>query len=152
MRRGFHLRALEPTEAEVQKGVLHLASAHPAVSMLVRTNSGSFCILRPPPGEGGWHALRAQIAAALEAGIFSGSQVGWVRGVPKDYPDSLGQMKTGHAVGLEFKAPGKKAKPGQMEKVQRISQCGGLGAIVESIDQADFLFSAWSRNHGRVAA
>lgn len=142
----FHLRALQPRESEVQNGVLHLAQKHPAVSILVRTNAGSFCILRPPPS--GWAGLRAQIRAAVNAGIFQESQFGWVRGVPRDYPDSLGQMKSGHAVGLEFKAPGGKAKAGQLEKVQRISEHGGLGAIVESIDQADALFSSWGRTRG----
>lgn len=146
-RRGFQLRAIYPTEAQVQAGVLRLAAHHPAVSMLVRTNAGSFCILRPPPGQGGWAALRSQISAAVKAGIFSEAQVGWVRGVPRDYPDSLGQMRSGHAVGLEYKAPGKKAKPGQIEKVERISRHGGLGAVVESIDQADALFNAWDKSH-----
>ena len=131
----------------MQSAVLHLAACHPAVSMLVRTNAGSFCVLRPPAGEGGWAALRSQIAAAVKAGIFSASQIGWVRGVPRDYPDSLGQMTSGHAAGLEFKAPGKKPKPGQLEKVERISKHGGLGAVVESVDQADSLFTAWAKAH-----
>jgi hypothetical protein len=138
------LRAKEPTEAEVLGGVLQLCRAHKGVTIAVRVNCGEFVVLRPPAA--GWGSLRAQLAIAIQAGILSEGQIGWVRGAPADTPDILGVMADGRALALEVKRPGGRIRPGQAALIARIVAAGGLAAVVESVDQADRVLS------GRIGA
>ena len=137
------LRALEPAEREVQAGILRLAGVHRAVEMAVRVNAGDFCIVRPPGGD--WGVLRAQIAACVEAGHLSYGQIGWVRGAPADTPDILGVMADGVALAIEAKRPGGRVRSGQRELITRLAETGACAAVLDNIDHADRLFTAWER-------
>lgn len=152
MAKPFCLRALEPPEADIQSGVLHLAKVHPAVGFLIRTNSGKWVIIRPPfRGPGGFRALREQLDRCFTAGYLRPSQVGWVEGGDANTPDALGMMRTGHTLGLEFKTRKAKPTPGQRSVIELVQDVGACGAVIRDIQEADRLFSAWDRQH-RAAA
>jgi hypothetical protein len=141
------LRALEPREAEVQAGVLRLCAAHPAVAWSMRANAGAGVMVRPPPGPDGWSRLKGQLREAVAAGCLTEAQIGWVRMGPEGCPDILGQMRSGHAFGLELKTPGKKPSVAQRAAITNIRQYGGLGAVVSDIEEANRLFNEWRKNH-----
>ena len=141
----FTLRALEPSESEVQAGILRLAGVHHAVELAVRVNAGDFCIVRPPGGD--WRALGAQITRCVDLGLLARGQIGWVRGAPRDTPDILGVMAGGAALAVEAKRPGGSVRSGQRKLITRLAETGACAAVIDGIDHADKLFTAWGKRH-----
>lgn len=152
-RPGFTLRALQPAERDIQAGVLRLASLHRGVTLAVRANAGGGVVVRPPPGANGWERLHKEIAGARAAGFFAWpNPVAWLRLAPKNTPDVLGVMASGHGMAIEVKKPGGRRDPGQRATIDAVVRAGGLGAFVESVDETNSLFNAWERNHEQIAA
>lgn len=146
------LRALQPRETEIQSGALHLLSMMPhEIAWAMRANAGRWVIVRPPPTANGWRQLHDQIALAVQVGILSSSQVGWVEGGPQGVPDIIGQMaRTGEVLGIEVKRPGKNPTLPQRAFLDGICKNGGAGFVANDIDQLPELIRNW-RNNRRVA-
>ena len=106
--RPFHLRALEPTEAQIQSSILRALKAHPAVGDAWRNNTGAFAI-----GEG--------------------KNKRFVSFGKKGNPDIIGYLTNGRFLGIEVKRPSGKLSPEQKEFIDKAKKGGAVVFVARSV-------------------
>ena len=115
--RAFRLKALEPSEADVQASIRQLLAVHPRVAWHGRINSGKAWL---PSGK---------------VGKFRPVQFHDVPGMS----DLLGQLVDGRLLAIEVKRPSWRQPTDERERLQqafltRVCDAGGLGFFARSLE------------------
>jgi hypothetical protein len=106
--RPYRLRALEPSEAQIQSAILDALAVHPAVAGFWRQNTGAVAL-----GEG--------------------KDKRFVRFGPIGSPDIHGYLKDGRALFIEVKRPSGRVSADQQAFIDRASACGSVAFVARSV-------------------
>lgn len=109
--RPFRLRALEPSEAQIQDAILRALRIHPAVGGFWRQNTGAFA-----EGEG--------------------KNRRFVRFGPKGSPDIHGYLTDGRALFIEVKRPSGRTSPDQQVFLGKAAAAGCAAFVARSVSEA----------------
>jgi hypothetical protein len=136
------LRHLCPRESQIQTGVLELLRLLSEVVIAERVNAGRFRIVRPP-FHGGWDVLEKQLRLAVEQGLITQSQLGWVEGASEGTLDIVGQLTGGKHFEIEVKRPGACPEKEQRKRIDLIRANGGCADVVSDIGNVQGLVRSW---------
>jgi len=81
----------------------------------------------------GWYALRINSGAQFKEN--SKGKKYMIRLAPPGTPDIIACTPKGRFIGIEVKRPGNKPTKLQRETLQRITDCGGVGMWVRSLEE-----------------
>ncbi len=123
MPKPFRLKAIKPTEAQVQDAILRYLAVERRVVWAARMNSGKGKLLRP-----------------------DGSQT-WISFGFTGCPDIMGQLRDGRYLAIECKRSDGRVRPEQRQHITQASDHGAVAIIARSVEDVQTALDAATATH-----
>jgi hypothetical protein len=129
MPKPFRLKAIKPTEAQVQDAILRYLAVERRVLWAARMNSGKGKLLRP-----------------------DGTQT-WISFGFTGCPDIMGMLRDGRYLAIECKRSGGRVRPEQRQHITQAADHGAVAVIARSVEDVQAALDAATATHaGLIAA
>ena len=123
MPKPFRLKAIKPTEAQVQDAILRYLAVERRVVWAARMNSGKGKLLRP-----------------------DGSQT-WICFGFTGCPDIMGMLRDGRYLAIECKRSGGRVRPEQRQHITQAADHGAVAVIARSVEDVQTALDAATATH-----